>query len=240
VILSLLDPPSEPSSASKPSPTAFDKFRRLKIITEPPLGVSKPESYQALQNQPDQRIWDDRPEADRFIPPISLLYDGFGIFDDVLCGRGPVPGESDILEVKLWDEVDTFADQMAKFYGGEAGRRGTVIYHLQRIFRARRDPHAVRGNITPSRIGSRQIVSDGHLLGGHGAIMFCIECENELSGISCEPSAKLVSCVASSFIGQWGGDYKDLFDGWRVPALGMTQIGERNQARVVCISLLDL
>ena len=87
---------------------------------------------------------DDRPNTDRFIPPISLLYDGFGYFDVVLYKRRPIPGECSILEVELWDEVDTFANQMAKFYYTEAERWDSVLYHLGRIIRARRDPHAVR------------------------------------------------------------------------------------------------
>ena len=201
-------------------------FLRLKIVTEAPSKVSKPENYQAFQKQCGQRILDDRPRTDRFIPPISLLYDGFGIFDDVFCERGWVPGESSILEVKLWDEVDVFADRMAEFYNTEAERRDVVLRHLGRIFRARVDPRAVGESINASKIGSRQIVSDGHSKGAHGAIVFCVECKNELSNISCEPSAELVSYVASSFGEELGGEHQALFNAWRVPALGMTQIGE--------------
>jgi len=197
----------------------------MKIANDAPSKVSKPEIYQTLQKQSQQRILDDRPRADRFIPPISLLYDGFGIFDDVFHEGGPVPGESSILKVELWNEVNTFADRMAEFYNTEAERRGAVLEHLGRIFRACRDPQAVGGSISASKIGSRQITSDGHSDGAHGAIVFCIECKNELSGISCEPSAELVSYVASSFKERLKGEHRALFYGWRVPALGMTQIG---------------
>ena len=217
--------PSLSGLPSKPSSTSLDVFLGLKVATEAPSKVSRRENYQTLQNQPLQRILDDRPCADLFIPPISLLYDGFGIFDDVRHGRRPIPGERDILEVKLWGEVGTFADQMAKFYDTEADRRGVALRHLGRIFCARRNPQAVGWSTDTSCVFPPQM--DKHLKGAHGAIVFCIKCKNELSNISCEPSAELVSCVANSYKEQWEGAHRDLFDGWRVPALGMTQIGER-------------
>jgi len=43
-----------------------------------------------------ERILDDRPKKDEDIPPISLLYDGFGHFLDVTGGRPNVPGLQDI------------------------------------------------------------------------------------------------------------------------------------------------
>jgi len=87
-------------------------------------------------------------------PPISLLYDGFGYFDDVLYEMHPVPGEGSILKVGLCDEVHTFADRMAQFYDTDAERWDTVLYHLGRIFRPRRNPHAVGEIIDAGGIGS--------------------------------------------------------------------------------------
>jgi len=114
-------------------------FLQLKIVNKAPSKVSQPERYKALQNQSKQRNLDDRLTADRFIPPISLLYNGFGVFEDVRQGFR-VPGEDEILEVQLWDKVNAFVDEMAKFYDSEAQRRATVIHHLQEIFRARTNP----------------------------------------------------------------------------------------------------
>ena len=204
-----------------PIPTLSERFAQLRIVKEAPSTISKPETYRAIQKESQQRILDDRPRTDGFVPPISLLYDGFGVFDDILHERGQVPGESSILEVELWNEVNTFANKMAEFYGAEAERQGVVLRHLERIFRARTDPDAVGGSISASKIGSRRIISDGHLKGAHGAIVFCVECKNELSGISCEPSAELVSYVASSFNEELNREHQTLFCGWRAPALGM-------------------
>ena len=125
-------------SSDPPPPTLSEMFHQLKIVTDTPSEVSNLQTYKTLQRQPQQRILDDRPSAGRFIPPTSLLYNGFGYFDDVVNKRRQVPGESSILETKLWDEVDTSAARMAQFYDSEAVRRGIVLYHLRRIFRARR------------------------------------------------------------------------------------------------------
>ena len=125
-------------SSDPPPPTLSEMFHQLKIVTDTPSEASNLQTYKTLQRQPQQRILDDRPSAGRFIPPTSLLYNGFGYFDDVVNKRRQVPGESSILETKLWDEVDTSAVRMAQFYDSEAVRRGIVLYHLRRIFRARR------------------------------------------------------------------------------------------------------
>ena len=214
-----------------PPPTLSELFHELKMVTDTPSEVSNPQRYRTLQWEPQQRILDDRPTADRFIPPISLLYDGFGYFDDVLYERRPVPGEKNILEVELWNKVDTFADRMAEFYRTDAERRGAFLDHLERMFRARRDPHAV-GEIIAVREDTSiarflGTASAGHTDGAHGAMVFCTECKNELSNISCEPSAELVSRVARSFKERLDGEHRALFHGWRVPALGVTLIGEQ-------------
>ena len=215
-------PPPADSSALE---NMFLDFQSLRIVREPPSAISQPDNYKKLQGQPNQRILDDRPSVDSLIPPISLLYDGFGIFEDIRQGF-PVPGEEDINETQLWVKVYGFMDNMAKFHDSEASRRSATIDHLHQIFHARKNPGVVGGPIAASRIGSRQIISDGHLYGAHEAMVFCLECKNELTNISCKPSAELVSYIASSFKEKLGGVHKHLFRAWRVPALGMTQIGE--------------
>jgi hypothetical protein len=174
----------------------------------------------------EQRILDNRPSPDRFTPPISLLYDGFGVFEDVRQGVR-VPGEDNILEAQLWDRVGEYMERMVKFYDSEEDRQDFVIQCLQEIFRARKDPDAIGELISSSDVGSRQITSGGYLNGAHEAMVFCFNCKNELSTIACEPSAELVSYVATSFKELLNGKHQALFRRWRIPALGMTQIGER-------------
>jgi hypothetical protein len=165
---------------------------------------------------------DNRPLTDHLIAPISLLYDGFGVFEDLRQGCH-VDGEKDIIVPQLWDRVGDFAEKMAKFYDTEEPRRAAVIECLDAIFGARTDPG---GGISAGKIGALNIITDGHLNGAHGGMVFGFECKNELSTTACEPSAELVSYIASSFKELTSGDHKALFDRWRFPALGMTQIGE--------------
>ena len=210
-----------------PQSALLDRFCNSKLVREAPSKVSQ--SYHSLQEDNEERILDNRPREDHPIPPISLLYDGFGVFEDVVNESVQVPGENDILESQLWGEVEAFTKRMAGFYGTEAQRREVLLAHLERIFGARRDPQAVGERIRASKIGPLQISWDGHSNGEHGATVFCLQCKNELYGITSEPSAELVSHIASSFKEQLEGEgkHRALFDGWRVPALGMTQIGKR-------------
>ena len=210
----------------RPSPTLSERFLELKIVNVAPSSIAKTENYRKIQKQYSQRILDDRPRTDGFVPPISLLYDGFGVFDDVLCERGQVPGETSIPEVEFLGKVNAFAKEMAEFYGSEADRQKAVIHRLEDIFSVHSDPAIARGSLSASKIGSRPIISDGHVKGAHGAIIFCVECKNEISGTSCEPSAELVSRVANSFKEGLNGEHRALFHGWRTPALGMIQIGK--------------
>ena len=77
--------------------------------------------------------------------------------------------------------------------------------------------------ILASKIGSQDIISDGYLRGENGAMVFCVECKNELTGISSEPCVELVSYIVSSFKEQLKDEkYAPLFERQRVPALGMT------------------
>lgn len=197
-------------------------FLRLKLVNETPSIVS--EDYRALQMQPKERILDDRPRRDSFVPPLSLLYDGFGLFHDVIYQTSAVP-ESNIHENQLWDEVESFAKEQVKFYDTEADREWVVRDQLERIFRTSGDLLAL-GEVHPSRIGSTGIISQGQLEGRHGAMVFCLVCKNEMTSISSHPSAELVSYIAHSFKEQLNGDHRALFHGWRAPALGMIQIGE--------------
>lgn len=70
---------------------------------------------------------------------ISLLYDGFGVFEDVRRGAH-IPGEDDILKARLLDKVDEFVSQMAGYYDdSEAGRwaaatRKRGIWALLKVF----------------------------------------------------------------------------------------------------------
>ncbi|KAF9647363.1 hypothetical protein BDM02DRAFT_3117161 [Thelephora ganbajun] len=215
--------------ADIPSPPAasglIEIFGNLRITTTAPSQISKHREYTDLQGNPDQRILDDRPSADSFVTPIALLYDGFGIFDDIRDGF-PVDGEHEIANGRLWDLVGGFAQKMAEFHVDEGTRRQSATGLLNDIFRARTNPETMSQNITGALVDSRTIRTDGHVNGGHDAMVFCFECKNELSTIKSEPCAELVAYIASSFANEMRSErHQYLFTGWRTPCLGMTLIG---------------
>ena len=200
------------------STSILDSLRHLHITKEAPSVAAKLENYSKSQKDSRKRILDDRPEKDDLIAPIPLLYQPFGYFRDIRCGV-KIPGKEDIHEGELREKVDALADTMTMFHESEEERRSEFVKHLEGIF------HVYPGPINFSKIPGGRTISGGHVNGEHGAMVFCLECENKLSAASCEPIAKLISHIATSFKSR-ADDHPELFQRWRVPALGVTLIGE--------------
>jgi len=190
----------------------------LYIGEDAPSTVAKLENYRECQLDSKRRILDDRPKKDNLIAPIPLLYQPFGYFRDIRCGV-KVPGEGDIREGELREKVDALADAMALLYKSEEERSSKFLQRLEPLF------GLPPGSINASKILGGQKISDGHINGMHGAMVFCVECKNELSAASCEPTAQLISYIAASFRSQVD-NHPELFQRWRVPALGVTHVGE--------------
>ena len=66
-----------------------------------PSTTAKPEIYETLQQEPSEKIFDNRPEPEANIPSVALLYEGFGHFLDIMDSCHNVPGLADIDDVKL-------------------------------------------------------------------------------------------------------------------------------------------
>ena len=166
-----------------------------------------------------ERILDDRPQKDEDIPPISLLYDGFGHFLDVTGGRSNVPGLHDIKVQELEGAVDDFADKMTMSYRNEDDWRRVGIDALNRIFAARRGTtipplHAASiGSAWSSRI----IGTHG---GGAGVVVFRNSCISLLDSI---PQVELLGHVAH--LNSNMHQHRALFERWRRPCLGVTVVG---------------
>lgn len=214
---------SIPGTPVQPQPSLVstgmvDGFNKLSIADMPPSTVGRIEIYSSIQKDEEKRILDDRPKKDDLIAPISLLFQPFGYFHDIRCGL-QVPGEKWIRENELRAKVDELADEMALFHNSEEDRLSKFIGGLEDIF------GLTPGSITPSKTPGRQAMSGGHVVGMHGAIIFCVECKNELSAASCEPTPQLFSYIAASLKSRVN-DCKELFQRWRVPALGAIHVGE--------------
>jgi hypothetical protein len=104
----------------------FDRLKRPKIVRNAPSDTAKPAVYEPLQQQPSEKIFDDRPEPDADIPSIAL-YKGFGHFLDIMDGRDDVPGLADIDVLELKKAVDELAIKMNGYFDGEDLRREVAL-----------------------------------------------------------------------------------------------------------------
>lgn len=205
-----------------PEAELLELFDELDIARRSASDMAAGPVMRNTQENPTKRTLNDRPLSDSGVAPIALLYDGFGIFDDILQ-QIPVPGEGAILGSRLMEEVQKFCMAMSAFYPDEAARLSMVIPSLEAIFDARTDSQTMEP-IQALVPGDDPLKTDGSMVGRHGAIAFIVECKNELVQISSEPHTELANCITKSF--REGSRHRSmLFNGWRVPALGMIQAG---------------
>ena len=162
-----LSPPSamrQKRALSNPSGGLHDRLKCTKFATTAPSDAAKQAAHERLQQDPSEKILDDRPEPDLDIPPISLLYEGFGHFLDIMDGRGNVPGLADIDVRELHQAVDDLANTMTLFFAKEDDRRDPALPILNRIFSARKGTNIPM--LAAAAIGS--VRSDGHNIAVHG------------------------------------------------------------------------
>ena len=193
-------------------------------INEVALSVlAKYKCYMGFQGDSKQKIWDDRPIPDPGIPPISLLYSGFGHFLDIMDGRVDVPGLEDIRKDVLEKAVDDFAKAMTGFFDLELDRMNEGLGHLQQIFIARR--HLKIPLIEAANVGVGSAISDGHNIAENHATSIVVEFKNWHAGNDSLPQIEIVG-----YIGRLNtvlsGKSPDLFKRWNVPCLGLTIVGE--------------
>ncbi|KAH9077703.1 hypothetical protein EDB83DRAFT_2285803 [Lactarius deliciosus] len=203
-----------PQKRSIPQPQPGDvhsQFKRTKVATQPPSSLARSQTYIDLQRDSRERILDDRPEPDRDIPPIPLLYSGFGHFLDIMDGHDNVPGLADIQVAKLRMEVDALATDMARFFEKETQRRDKGLKHLKNIFAARGGTQIPQ--ILASAIGS--VVSDGHNVASDGTSSIVVVFKIAASAV---PQTQIVGYVAHLDAALT----KEAYLQWRVPCLGLT------------------
>ena len=193
------------------------RIKRSKVAQISPSSFAQPRNYNRTQKDPKERILDDRPSEDDNIPPVSLLYDGFGQFLDISAGDTNVEGFNDVKVSDLQFAVDEFAQSMCGFFDVEHQRRDAGLEALDKIFAARKDGSRTKPKAGP--VGA--VTTDGHYTGDHGVATIVYEFKNWSTGISAIPEVELVGCFAHS-VAQ--GVSKKL-DGWRVPGIGVTIVG---------------
>ena len=162
----------------EPAEGVHDCLKRARLATTAPSDAGKPSLYLDLQNDPSEKILDDRPHLNADIPPIPLLYDGFGHFLDIMDGHDDVPGLADVEDRELQDAVDDFATKLTAYFDHEYERRDVGLKCLNRIFAARRVP--MIPPLSAAVIGS--ITSNGHNIAIHGSETMGVEFKNSITG----------------------------------------------------------
>ena len=184
-----------------------------------PSKISSITTYKSLQGDSRQKILDDRPYPDKDIPPVVLLYHGFGLFYDIFHGQINIPQLKKIDEPRFAQNVDRFLQLMGSYYPKEDARRNEGLKIINDILTSRSDA----GNIPPLAASSiLNYRSDGHMVGPHGGAVCVTEFKNEIQCISSVPYVEATAYAALTHTAV----IPALFRGWRVPCLGLTIVGE--------------
>ena len=92
-----------------------NRIKKAKIVNIAPSGLAAPPSYEELQKDLKNRILDDRPSPDG-VPPISLMYEGFGQFLNIFLGKTDVEGLHAVNTFEFQRAVDRVSQLMCQFY----------------------------------------------------------------------------------------------------------------------------
>lgn len=195
-------------------PESYDVHSQLKgtkLATQPPSSIAIPHNYESLQDDLHEKILDDRPVADRFIPPVSLLYPGFGHFRDIIDGRRDVPKLTDVEETELWSAVDRLATELLE---PDKDQREIGLVYLRRIFAARQGVEIPL--ISPGSIGSSW--SDGYNIAEDGTSSIIVVFRNSHTGPFTHPQVE-----AAGYFAHLNAKLNpELYRRWRVPCLAVT------------------
>jgi hypothetical protein len=192
-------------------------FKRSKIATISPSSIATSQNYQDLQQNTCDRILDDRPGPDLGIPPISLLFPGFGHFLDIVDGHDNVPGLTDVNIAELQVAVDSLVANMTRFFFEETSRMANGLEYLNKIF------HARWGTEIP-QISASDIGSVGHNIAKNGTSSIVVQFKNSHTGITSLPQVE-VACYVARLNARL---QKEAFLRSRVPFLGLTIVGRRD------------
>ena len=179
-----------------------------KLARIEPSRANDPSIYEDLQGSQQERILDDCPSLDTDIPPLPLLYRGFGEFQDIVNNPNAELPRSDLI-----DEVDKLVNA-ARHLGYEKENRLLSQGHLQQIFSW--GPPPVQFSFAVGN-GS-QATTDGYLLAGHAGPLVIIEHKRQIA--MAEPQ------LAAYFIRLAVKPDDHIFRGWRQPGLGLLIRGE--------------
>lgn len=120
-------PAAGPSVPAKRKPDPSDEYleriisRKMADIS--PSKLNEYSQYAGMQKDSKERILDDHPEPDVDIPPLPLLYRGFGHFLDSTSLAAIRSGTSSPPDIK--DDVDRLVTRLRKIEDEKAKQEGT-------------------------------------------------------------------------------------------------------------------
>jgi hypothetical protein len=161
-----------------------------------------------LQESQEDRILDDCPKPDSDIPPLPLLYSGFGEFHDFITNSAENPYA---FSTDLETEVDELVDAMCCL-GYEKDKRTKTQDLLHRIFAG------PERTFDYSVDNGTQASTGGHVSASHGGPLLIIEFKRQITFSEAQ--------LANSFLQLALKSVPDVFYGWRQPALGVIMRGE--------------
>jgi hypothetical protein len=159
-----------------------------------------------LQNSQQDRILDDCPKLDSNLPPLSLLYHGFGEFHDFISNSANYPNF-----FPKEAEVNALIIVMCML-GNEKQKRANTQDFLRSIFagpRRRFDYNVNNGT---------QASTNGHVTASHGGPLLILEFKRQIDSAEGQ--------LASYFLRLALKSVEAVFYGWRQPALGIIIRGE--------------
>ena len=205
----------------QPAEGDISLFKRCRLATTVPSKIAVPNEYHNIQELPSQRILDDRPVPDHNVPPVALLYEGFGVFQDMYEGSEGYPLQDERQRCDLENHVDLFAESMASFYNREVDRQNKGLKDLNKIFSVL---NANLPDLAASSIGSVQ--TDGHFLGKQGEAAIITQFQEETDDVVVTAQLGGYDATALRRALELNPDKEELFQRWRIPCLGISIVGE--------------
>ncbi|KAJ2936627.1 hypothetical protein H1R20_g456, partial [Candolleomyces eurysporus] len=214
VDISLVTCPATPSASLKraASISQYERLKKAKLAVEAPSALAKDDEYKIMQGNSVERVLDDRPKPDLNIPPIALLYSGFGEFQDTFKSSVTPRNQKEERTFRR------FADAMTLPYSSDAERQKAAVDLINAIFEA----HNVSARLG---LGANTglLPADAYALGPNNFPIVVSDIRNEAVA-DAHSNIRLASYGAHFHI-LVDDKARELFERWRVPYLGITIVG---------------
>jgi hypothetical protein len=189
----------------------WQRVKSRKLAKTAPHKLNSASAYASLQNSEHERIWDDCPAPEIAIPPLVLLYSGFGRFvDSTRCAAMSPDTFSDPEITSLKRNVDKIFNVMCEV-NRELGKQDVAKGPLLRILFPDDPGISFRHDIP-----GQSEATDGHILTSHGGPRLIVGFKRTID--MAEPQVAYFMRLALGA--------NQFCRGWRHPTLGIIIRGE--------------